>query len=95
MDGPRSRNSMLHISNLWVLTYLFSLLSQVHIGALHIDFEDDCSIAPIFRRDNTSYLDTLSLNQRRLFSYTMVGLDLNFGPPFLVSPCCHRRRFQP
>ncbi|KIY67025.1 hypothetical protein CYLTODRAFT_462105 [Cylindrobasidium torrendii FP15055 ss-10] len=34
-------------------------------------------------RNDTSYLDSLSDNQRELFNYAMTGLDMNFAPPFI------------
>lgn len=42
------------------------------------------------RRDNSSYLETLSENQRKLFEFAMSALDVNFAPPFLVSGCFYR-----
>ncbi len=39
----------------------------------------------IVGRSNSSYLDTMSSNQRGLFVYAMEGLDANFAPPFIVS----------
>ncbi|KAF8904879.1 hypothetical protein CPB85DRAFT_1437624 [Mucidula mucida] len=39
----------------------------------------------IVGRSNSSYLDTMSSNQRGLFVYAMEGLDANFAPPFIFN----------